>query len=505
MATISEVRQKYPQYKDLSDEQLAGALHQKFYSDMSFEDFSKKIGYSAKAPSDGYPADFPRHQPTDTTGQWWKKELQAMTYPQTWGRQAKLAGRSVIDAAQALPMMAMDMGVSGRNMLTGSNYQLPSQMSRESLNTVLPEATTPQEKTATFIETVLAGGKMPAPQAAKQAPAGFVKPAQDLVRQQTLAASQKAGYVVPPTTTNPTMSNRFMESIGGKIGTAQEAALRNQSTTNTLAKRAVGLNEDAPLTLEALKATRSDAGKAYEVVRGVSSTSLDETSTKALDAVSAKFAGSKLKDALGGGNDIPKIVQAIKDEPLNGDTAVDSMALLRDKADEAYRAGKNELGKAYKSISKTIEDLMERQLSGDALKNFREARTLIAKTHSVEGALNQSTGNVVATKLATQLGKGKPLSGDLKTAAQFGGAFPKAAQEVVDSGSVRNTDVILGSGAALMEKQPWYLMYPFLRQGARSYLLSGRGQANAVPEQFKGIPPELAMRLLAGEESLRQK
>lgn len=455
--------------------------------------------------SDGLPADFPRHQEGDTTGDWWKKEFRAMAYPQTWGRQAALAGRNVIDAVSSLPMLAADVGVSGRNMLTGSNYQMPSQMSRESLSTVLPEARTPQEKTTGFLEQVMVGGKLPAPQAAQQAPKGFVKPAADLVRQQTFANSQRAGYVVPPSTTNPTVGNKFLESIGGKVGTAQDAAYRNQEVTNTLAKRAIGLSEDAPLTMDALKAVRSEAGKSYGVLRAVDAVPIDTATSKTLDSVAAKFTGSKLKDALGGGSDIPKIVQALKDEPLNGDTAVDAMALLRDKADEAYRGGSKELGKGYKAISKAIEDLMEKQLSGDALKNFREARTLIAKTHSVEGAYNQATGNVVAGKLASQLAKDKPLSGDLLTAAKFGMGFPKAAQEVVDSGSVRNTDAIVASGASLLSKEPTWMLYPFVRQAARSYLLSGRGQAGAVPQQFNGISPELAMRLLAGEESLRQK
>lgn len=41
---IAEVRRKFPQYDDLSDEELAKGLHKKFYSDMSFDDFSAKIG-----------------------------------------------------------------------------------------------------------------------------------------------------------------------------------------------------------------------------------------------------------------------------------------------------------------------------------------------------------------------------------------------------------------------------------------------------------------------------
>ena len=44
MASIQEIRSKYPQYDQLSDEELARALHGKFYSDMDFGDFSTKIG-----------------------------------------------------------------------------------------------------------------------------------------------------------------------------------------------------------------------------------------------------------------------------------------------------------------------------------------------------------------------------------------------------------------------------------------------------------------------------
>lgn len=48
MASMQEIRQKYPQYSDMSDEQLAGALHKKFYSDMPFDQFAAKIGLNAQ-------------------------------------------------------------------------------------------------------------------------------------------------------------------------------------------------------------------------------------------------------------------------------------------------------------------------------------------------------------------------------------------------------------------------------------------------------------------------
>lgn len=52
MPTIQEVRQKYPQYQDLSDDQLAQGLHKKYYSDMPFEQFSQKIGYAPAAQNE---------------------------------------------------------------------------------------------------------------------------------------------------------------------------------------------------------------------------------------------------------------------------------------------------------------------------------------------------------------------------------------------------------------------------------------------------------------------
>lgn len=73
MATIVEIRQKYPQYQDLSDGQLADALHDKFYSDMPREQFDQKIGLSAKteAPKQQNAAAFPAvPRNIGATGSW---------------------------------------------------------------------------------------------------------------------------------------------------------------------------------------------------------------------------------------------------------------------------------------------------------------------------------------------------------------------------------------------------------------------------------------------------
>lgn len=53
MATIQEIRAQYPQYKDMSDLDLANALYRKHYSDMPRAEFDQKIG----VPSPGVVAD----------------------------------------------------------------------------------------------------------------------------------------------------------------------------------------------------------------------------------------------------------------------------------------------------------------------------------------------------------------------------------------------------------------------------------------------------------------
>jgi len=44
MAKLAEFRKQYPQYDDMSDEVLAKRLHQKFYSDIPFDEYASKIG-----------------------------------------------------------------------------------------------------------------------------------------------------------------------------------------------------------------------------------------------------------------------------------------------------------------------------------------------------------------------------------------------------------------------------------------------------------------------------
>lgn len=425
------------------------------------------------------------------------------TSPEAWKRAFGLAARVPIDAVTSLPLVAADAGVNARNLLTGSNYEAPSQMYQSAMGEIFPTPADGIEKGMNIGGQMVLGSKLPAPQAGKQAPANFDP---KTMRALALEKAREAGYVVPPSTTNPTILNRFLESWGGKTATAQEASMRNQAVTDKLVKSDLGLkatDDVAEGTLAAMRKEAADVG--YKPVRGVGTIRLDTQYAKSLDEIAAPF--SKAESAFPGlnKNDVIKTVESLKQKSVDTDTAVDSIAILRDKADSAFRQGESGLGRAYKGMAKALEDAIERSLdrrgpeAKDLLSKYRQARQLIAKTHSAEKALNPELGNFDARKLAQQLNAGKPLSGGMKQAGQASQAFNAATRLLTDSGSVRNTDVILGGGAAALSANPLPLLYPFSRMAARDVMLSNFGQGLlATPRTNYVMRPDVVMGATQG-------
>ncbi|MFA7279607.1 MAG: hypothetical protein WC100_05890 [Sterolibacterium sp.] len=306
-------------------------------------------------------------------------------------------------------------------------------------------------------------------------------------RDATLAASREAGYVVPPTQVNPSSAwNQLLEGFSGKIKTGQAASVKNQSVTNRLAREAVGLSDDAPLTSEALKGLRSTAGTAYEDIASAGQFATDKTFRQQITKLSdAQRTLAKEIPELAN-SEVLTLAKSLDKPSFDGRTLIEASKALREKATAAFRAGEGDAGKFYRGAADNVEDLVERGLmdagrdGAGMLNAFREARKLIAKTHTIEGALNDATGNINAAKLAAQLTKGKPLSGGLETAAKFAGAFPKAAQEVERTGAALATSPLdwaaMGTLSAVTSN-PLMMAGVAARPAARSLILSKPYQA----------------------------
>jgi hypothetical protein len=50
MMNLSDIRAQYPQYHDLSDDQLLIGLHQKFYADIPIGKFTQMVNYDTNKP-----------------------------------------------------------------------------------------------------------------------------------------------------------------------------------------------------------------------------------------------------------------------------------------------------------------------------------------------------------------------------------------------------------------------------------------------------------------------
>lgn len=175
--------------------------------------------------------------------------------------------------------------------------------------------------------------------------------------------------------------------------------------------------------------------------------------------------------------------------------------ILRDEASDAFRAGDSSLGKAKREAAKALEDQIERGLSAkgkegaELLKNFREARTLMAKSHNVERALVAEGGKVNANVLGAALQRGKPLTDELKTIGAFANNFKDVAG--VPKSGAANPFTIMDFGFGVGTGSP---LLPMARVAARYGLLSGPGQRLLAspkygPGTMERLSPELLKKL----------
>lgn len=303
---------------------------------------------------------------------------------------------------------------------------------------------------------------------------------QNASRDATLSAGRDAGYVVPPTQANPSSAwNQLLEGISGKIKTSQVASQKNQEVTNKLARQSIGLAEDQPITAEALKATRSQAGQAYEAIAGAGEFITDGTFKQRIGQLSASQKTLFKEVPELADKEVLNLAQSLDRESFDGKTLIEMSKALRERATAAFKSGSSEAGRFYRGAAVEVEDLIERNFlytgkGGEkVLEAFQNARSLIAKTYSIEAALNDATGAVNAHKLAAQLNKGKPLSGELKTAAEFGQAFPKATQEIRDSVPATSPlDWYASVGTSAASGSPLPMALAAARPTIRSMLLS---------------------------------
>jgi hypothetical protein len=226
-----------------------------------------------------------------------------------------------------------------------------------------------------------AGNKLAAAEAT-----GITQQSQNSIRDATLKAAQEAGYVVPPSQAGAGIASRVLEGISGKFKTNQAAGIKNQNVTDRLARQALGLSDDTPITREAMQEVRNRAfQRGYEPVANAGAVETDITFKKALDNIVQDYQGAARSFPGGVKNDVMKRIDGLRTGSFDTGDALKMTRILRDEANTAYAAGDKALGKATKQASNAIEDQVERALQGagkggaEMLKEFQMSFGLLER------------------------------------------------------------------------------------------------------------------------------
>ncbi len=226
------------------------------------------------------------------------------------------------------------------------------------------------------------------------------------LRDTTLKQGMDAGYVVPPSATNPTFLGNRIEGIGGKAALAQESQLRNQPVTNALVREQLGIAPDTPITKGVLNGIRITEGRVYEEV-------------KQLPAVSNQ-------NPMAGQFNIPRNsvnpaadVEALKQARFN---ATEQWKFYRRSGDPKVRDMAEASDAKATQLANGLEQAAQNAGRPDLVTRLQEARKKIAQTHDVERALGPD-GNVDARAVGAMLDKGRPLSGNLELIGRFANTF----------------------------------------------------------------------------------
>ena len=357
------------------------------------------------------------------------------------------------------------------------------------------QATTGTINPAQVMNEAAVGGILTAPTATVSALTTPRAPA-NLTQAQLVAERAIAqGATLPPTQVNPSLLNKLIEGISGKQQTSQIASVKNQQLVNEQARKALNLAPDVEITPQVLQQFRAEKGLAYDALRANPTYYSDKQFFSDLGKETSRLQNMKSLDVSAELN----LLNNLKQINFNGDELVESIKRLRDSAQTNSspfaNARDKDLGRAQKFAAQQLENLAERNLQNfnqpDVMANFKQARQDIAKSYTIEKALNATTGNVSGADLGTLARKGKIVPAELQTLANAAGAYPTAFQNVARIGSVPGfspLDIGTAGIASAAAGNPSVMLSAATRPTLRSLAVSPMYQRNMLPSSQPQTP-----------------
>lgn len=326
-------------------------------------------------------------------------------------------------------------------------------------------------------------------------------------KDQSLADARAKGYVFPPSVAGvkgPLAS--FFQGAAGSTKMDYGASYKNQRVTNGTIKQELGIAADDVISKDNLQVLRDTAGQAYEAVKkAVPVLKTTPQFTNALKNPNSAFAAARkefpgyFKNA-----EIDALIKDLSKPGISAKAAIEMQKKLRYDGYSNLKAfdapTKKALGEAQINAARAIDDLIDQNLnmkhgtnngSSNLAANLQAARKKIAQTYAVEGALNDTTGNVSARALAKLWKKEGTLTGGLKDVAETHEAFPKQLRDVdklpaTANETTSNLDIAKATGLAALGHGALGVGSAIGRAAVKPMLLSDWYQAaNIKPPSYK--------------------
>ena len=397
--------------------------------------------------------------------------------------------KSIVSATpNALVQMAPRTVALAQNIGTGATTAALTSAAAQ-------QATTGTINPRQVINEAVAGGILTAPTATVSALTTPRAPAKLTQAQLVAERAIAEGATLPPTQVNPSMLNRLIEGISGKQQTSQIASVKNQQLVNEQARKALNLAPDVEITPQVLQQYRDVKGQAYDALRANPAYYSDKPF---LNDINAKTAEIQKRGGLVKSADELSLLNELKQLRFDGDGLVEKIKVLRSDSDVNFRSAdpdKIRLAQVQKFASKQLEDLAERNLKNfnqpDVMTNFKQARQDIAKSYTIEKALNAATGNVSGAALGQRAATGKIVPSELQALSNAAAAYPTAFQNVARIGSVPGfspLDIGTAGVASAAAGNPSVMLSAATRPTLRSLAVSPMYQRNMLPSSQPQMP-----------------
>lgn len=473
MATIAEIREKYPQYSDMPDAALADALHSKFYSDMPKTDFYAKIGLSAPTDGKQYGSAVPSATPTYPDAIPDNRSFRDIVGGIV---ETPLALGTGIVAGAVAPIAGVARSLTGGQYGTQEGVRQGAELAGR-----VQQALTYQPRTQTgqdvvgyvgekleplaavpFSQAATAGALAPA--ALRQAgnvartEAGYLKAAAGEIPSVKAAAearvaesyarapqidaanlAQKYNIALDPAVSNPTARNKARSAIVGGTDLDVRLATANEPKWTAAVKKDLGLGDNAqftsPKVFDDLRA-RDDISGPYKVVRDIPDIRVSEDALNKIDDLRvAPLYGDMGQAATT--NSFLDTVKTQLQEGGNGTKLLKSIQQMRQEAQNVLRAEKagNPIDPAARAAAdakmktaQVLESMIDENIPDvQAREAFVKARQKMAQTYDIESATDFGTGRIDPRVFGKMISEGKPVTGIVADLGKIAAVYPEVS------------------------------------------------------------------------------